>query len=139
VDDQSLIGKVILTGSQNINIMEQVTQSLAGSVAIFELLPLSYLELREVVSFTDINKMLFQGQYPRQYDQPDLDIVFWLKNYTQTYIQRDVRQLVNLRDIDKFSVFLKLCAGRIGQLVNYAALGNEAGLDAKTVAHYINV
>ena len=139
VDDQNLIGKVILTGSQNINIMEQVTQSLAGRVAIFELLPLSYLELKEVVPFNDINKLLFQGQYPRQYDQPDLDIVFWLKNYTQTYIQRDVRQLVNLRDIDKFSVFLKLCAGRIGQLVNYAALGNEAGLDAKTVAHYVNV
>lgn len=139
VDDQNLIGKVILTGSQNMNIMEQVSQSLAGRVAIFELLPLNYLKLKEIVPFDDINTLLFQGQYPRQYDHPDLDIALWLKNYTQTYIQRDVRQLVNLREIDKFSIFLKLCAGRIGQLVNYAALGNEAGLDAKTVAHYINV
>lgn len=139
VDEQNLIGKVILTGSQNINIMEQVSQSLAGRVAVFELLPLSYSELKDIVPFDDINQLLFQGQYPRQYDHLGLDIALWLKNYTQTYIQRDVRQLVNLRDIDKFSTFLKLCAGRIGQLVNYASLGNEAGLDAKTVAHYLNV
>ncbi len=138
-DARQLIGKVVITGSQNFALMEKVTQSLAGRVAVFELLPLSFGEIKTTQNFDDVNDIIVKGGYPRLYSQPNLNAVEWLRNYIQTYIERDVRQLLNVKDIDKFSLFLRLCAGRTGQLVNYAALGNEAGVDAKTAQQWLAI
>ncbi len=138
-DSWQLIGKVVITGSQNFALMEQVTQSLAGRVSVFELLPLSFAEIKPVKNFDNVNEVIVKGGYPRLYAQPDLNVAEWLRNYIQTYIEKDVRQIVNVKDIDKFNLFLQLCAGRTGQLVNYTALGNETGIDAKTAQQWLSI
>ncbi|GAB3640831.1 hypothetical protein GCM10027423_14670 [Spirosoma arcticum] len=132
-------GEYILSGSQNFLLLEQITQSLAGRVAVFTLLPFALNEIRgtdcEVEAWADY---LWQGSYPRLYQQ-QLNPADFYPNYLTTYVERDVRQIVNVQDTSQFQAFLVSCASRIGQLVNFAQLGLELGLDAKTVARWVSV
>ena len=132
-------GEYILSGSQNFLLLEQITQSLAGRVAIFTLLPFALNEIQETAYKVDTwADYLWRGSYPRLYQQQVTPADFY-PNYLTTYVERDVRQVVNVQNISQFQAFLISCASRIGQLVNFAQLGLELGLDAKTVARWVSV
>jgi uncharacterized protein len=132
-------GEFILTGSQNFLMLEKITQSLAGRVALFNLLPFSVQELKNT-PFEQPNYIdyLFKGLYPRLYEV-GIDPAFYYPNYIQSYIERDVRQLVNIADLSKFRTFTELCAGRVGQLYNQSSLGNDLGIDHKTAARWFSI
>src|SRR5437016_8227244 len=118
VDKTQKPGSFILTGSQNFVFNETITQTLAGRMAILTLLPLSLSELKHADLLSDsIYTAIFKGSYPRiyAYDIPPAD---WYPNYITTYIERDVRQIKNIADLSLFQLFMKLCAGRIGQILN---------------------
>ncbi len=138
-DDRKRKGEYILTGSQNFLMMEQITQSLAGRVAIFYLLPLSMQELEaseyKPQSWEDY---IISGSYPRKLTE-DIDATTFYDNYLRTYIERDVRQLKNILNLGLFQRFVQLLAGRIGQLFNQQSLGVELGVDNKTVNAWLSV
>lgn len=139
VDENKKRGKIILTGSQNILLMQSVSQTLAGRVALFTLLPLSVSELSNT-SYKEENyeDYLVKSFYPRIYDQ-NLDVHSWLQDYTNTYIERDVRQITDVKDLSLFSNFLQLCAGHTGQIVNYSTFSNNLGVDIKTVKAWLSI
>ncbi|APF17621.1 AAA family ATPase [Caldithrix abyssi DSM 13497] len=139
VDRQKRSGQFILTGSQHFLLHEKVSQSLAGRVALFKLLPFSLKELfLHFNQLTPFGDYLFKGFYPPIYDR-QLRPTDWYSAYVSTYVERDVRQLLNIKDLDQFTLFLKLCAGRIGQLLNYNSLANELGIAVNTVKGWISV
>ena len=132
-DERNINGEYIITGSQNFLMMEQITQSLAGRVALFTLLPLSYKELQST-SFLPQSweNYALSGSFPRKIIQ-DIAPYDFYENYLKTYIERDVRLLKNISNLDLFQKFIQLLAGRVGQLFNQTSLGNELDLDNKTV------
>lgn len=140
VDDPNKNHRFILSGSQNFLLAEKVSQSLAGRVAILELLPLSYAEYLSHPNLAPLNlwQFLFQGSYPRPY-QEKLDTYLWYESYLRTYLERDVRQLINVKDLSKFQLFLKLCAGRHGQMVNLNAMSNDCGVSQTTLTHWLSI
>lgn len=139
VDQANINGHYIISGSQSFLLNQQISQSLAGRVAVFNLMPLSIAELNkfgtEVNSFEEY---LFKGFYPRLYDK-DIEPVDFFPNYIQTYVERDVRLLQNIHDLSLFIRFLKLCAGRIGQLLNLNSLANDCGISPNTAKSWISV
>lgn len=137
LDETRETGKFILTGSNNILIQDHIVQSLAGRVAYLTLLPFSGEELNERKA-SDVTTMMYNGFYPPIYDQP-VTPQRWYANYIRTYVERDVRQIKNIMDIYVFERFIKLCAGRIGQLLNMNSLAIEAGIDNKTVQSWLGV
>lgn len=138
-DEHKRNGEFVLTGSQHFLFMEQITQSLAGRVAIFNLLPFSFEELKNTPWGDHTCEFyLFNGFFPRLYDQ-EIDPPDFYPNYIQTYTERDARQLVNLSDLSTFQRFLQLCAGRIGQLINQSQIGMELGVDHKTVSRWLSI
>jgi uncharacterized protein len=131
--------KFILTGSQNFLLLEKITQSLAGRTAIFNLFPFSMDELKNTeFESSDCNEYIFKGFYPRLYDK-GLNPVRWLNDYILSYIERDVRNIVNVGDLIQFQRFIRLCAGRIGQLVNFSQIGNELGVSYHTVQKWLSI
>jgi uncharacterized protein len=139
-DREGKKGHFILTGSQSLLLSEKVSQSLAGRTAVLKLLPLSYNELLQqpdISKFT-LNNWLFTGFYPRIYDSNISPLDFY-PAYTETYIQRDVRQIQNVRDLNLFIRFIKLCAGRVGQLLDYTSLANDTGTSVNTIKNWISV
>lgn len=139
VDETRRNGEIILSGSQNFLLMEKITQSLAGRVAIFNLLPFSFGE----IAGSDYGRgtaydYIFQGLFPRIYDQNAPPEVFY-PSYIQSYVERDVRQVQSVGDLAAFEKFLGLCAGRVGQLFNQSALANETGVSAPTIARWMSV
>lgn len=139
VDDALKPGHFIVTGSQQFGLLTGISQTLAGRVAMHQLLPFSAAELRRVERLPDdLDTALFNGAYPPVYDR-DLDPSGWYANYVQTYLERDVRQLINVRDLTQFQRFLRLCAGRSGQLLNQSALGEETGVSHNTVRDWLSV
>lgn len=137
-DRSQKMGRMVLTGSQNFHLMERITQTLAGRVGLIELLPFSWRELGIRTSGKQLNEVLFAGGYPPIHDRtlaPDL----WFPRYIQTYIDRDVRSLRAVGDLLTFQKFVRLCAGRIGQLLNYSSLANECGVDVKTAQAWLSV
>ncbi|HVT45454.1 MAG TPA: ATP-binding protein [Thermoanaerobaculia bacterium] len=128
----------VLTGSEQFAFSESLSQSLAGRTAILKLLPFSIREARAIRSTMSIDEMLFTGFYPRIYDQ-QLDPTRALGDYFETYVERDVRRLSEIRDLSTFQRFVRLCAGRIGQLLNLHSLGNDAGVSQPTARHWISV
>jgi len=139
VDENRSKGKVIITGSQNILLMQSVSQTLAGRVALFTLLPFSISELENTVYNEDnYENYLVKGFYPRIYDE-NLEATNWLQDYTNTYIERDVRQITSVRDLSLFSSFLQLCAGHTGQIVNYSTLSNNLGVDVNTIKSWLSI
>ena len=139
VDDNPAPGRFILTGSQHLGLSQSISQSLAGRCGILTLLPPS---LEEIQSFpnasSDVFTLLWTGSYPRIYDQ-NIPAHQWLADYTSTYIQRDVRQVINVTDLQAFSGFLKLCAGRTAQEINFSNLGADAGVSHNTVRSWLSV
>lgn len=139
VDENKRPGQYILSGSQHILLMESVSQSLAGRVSIFNLLPFSLEEI-DRTSFAQAlyEDYIFRGFYPRIYDQ-DLDPTSWLSDYIQTYVERDLRQVINVSDLGTFRQFLQICAGRTGQQVNFSEIGGQIGVSYHTVHRWLNV
>lgn len=138
-DKRKRMGEFVLTGSQNFLLMEKITQSLAGRVALFNLLPFSVEELKNTgYERLQAEEYVFHGMYPRLYEV-GIEPAFYYPNYIQSYIERDVRQLVNVMDLTKFRTFTELCAGRIGQLYIQSNLGNELGIDHKTADRWFSI
>ncbi len=139
VDERAVMGDFVLTGSAQFELIAGITQSLAGRVGRVELLPLSALELKTANKLpNDLNTMLLQGGYPSLYDR-EVSPQDWFSNYIATYIERDVRQLIAIRDLSQFQRFVKMCAARSGQLLNLAALGADCGLSATTAREWLSV
>ena len=154
VDAEKIPGRFILTGSQNFLLMEAVSQSLAGRCAIFHLLPFSLRELAgyapmDVFAFSEqktekkpdsleLNQVMQRGFYPPVHDR-GYSPFDWLGQYTQTYLERDVRNLINIGDLETFERFLRLCAGRSGQILNYSSLAADCGISMVTVKRWLSV
>lgn len=136
VDKMNENGKIIITGSHNFLLMEQISQSLAGRVGITKLLPFSYKEISHLN--LKIEELVFKGLYPRIYDQNIRPSVFY-KNYISTYIEKDIRQLKQITKIDDFYRFIKILAGRTGQELNTNSLGDECGVSHNTIKEWISV
>jgi len=137
LDEDNKKGKFILTGSNNFLLQETISQSLAGRIAYIYLVPFTLSEL-SVKRATDLNSQMLKGSYPPVYDQ-NIDYDKWYPNYIRTYIERDVRQLKNISDLNVFERFLRLCAGRSGQLLNMNNLALETGVDSKTAGSWLAV
>ena len=135
VDNDQIAGQFIIIGSQHFLLMERITQSLAGRVAILHLLPLQLSELQEGGNLEEI---IFKGFYPRIHDQ-QISATRWHKNYIRTYIERDVRILKNVDNLDTFQKFMKMCAFRVGQLLNLTSLGNDCGISYNTAKAWISI
>ncbi|MEY2791025.1 MAG: hypothetical protein RL295_1189 [Pseudomonadota bacterium] len=139
VDERRIMGDFVLTGSAQFELIAGIGQSLAGRVGRVELLPLAASELSATGQLpTHLNDMLLQGGYPSLYDRP-VSPQDWLSNYIVTYIERDVRQLIGVRELSQFQRFVKMCAARSGQLLNLTALGNDCGLTVNTVREWLSV
>lgn len=139
VDQDQTSGYFILTGSQNFLMNASITQSLAGRISLHTLLPLSILELKKSNNLpTEIEQMLYQGCYPAIYSK-DIPPEKLYKNYLQTYIERDVRQLTNIGDLSTFTTFITLCAARVGQLINLTTLSNDANISDATVNRWLSI
>ncbi|MDC7243578.1 MAG: ATP-binding protein [Sphaerochaetaceae bacterium] len=136
VDKMKENGKIIITGSHNFLLMEQISQSLAGRVGITKLLPFSFNELSGTEN--DINEIIYKGSYPRIYDQGIRPEVFY-KNYISTYIEKDIRQIKQITKIDDFLKFIKILAGRTGQEVNTNTISEECGVSHNTIKEWISV
>jgi predicted AAA+ superfamily ATPase len=128
----------ILTGSHQPELHQSVSQTLAGRTAVLTLLPFCLAELRHYHTDWNPFELIIKGAYPRLY-QEDLKPVRFFNGYLQTYIERDVRALINLKDLRPFQQFLALLAGRIGQIINYASLSNDVGVSATTIKNWISV
>jgi predicted AAA+ superfamily ATPase len=137
VDERAVMGEFILTGSAQFDLMAGLAQSLAGRVGRLELLPFAGAELGAALPAT-LEAALLKGAYPPLYDRP-VDAADWFPNYVATYLERDVRQLVGVRDLVQFQRFVRLCAARSGQMLNLAALGNDAGVSAVTARQWLSV
>lgn len=139
VDESGQMGRYILTGSQNFLLLEKITQSLAGRVAICHLMPFALPELEQAGRLPeDLDHLLFTGTYPVLYDR-DVAPTDYFPSYIQTYVERDVRSITNVGDLSTFQRFVKLCAGRIGQLLNLSSIGAELGINYKTVRSWISI
>jgi hypothetical protein len=139
VDERGLMGDFVLTGSAQFELVQGMSQSLAGRVGRVELLPLSALELSGSAQLpATLSQALLTGGYPALFDRP-VSPQDWFANYMATYIERDVRQLIAVRDLAQFQMFVKMCAARTGQLLNLAALGADCGINAVTAKQWLGV
>jgi len=139
VDASRRMGEFVLTGSQQFGLLSNITQSLAGRVGLVQLLPFSLQELQEGgVPVASLDDLLWRGLYPPIHDR-SLAPEQWFANYLMTYVERDVRQLIEVQNLSLFQRFLKLCAARCGQLLNMTSLGNDCGVSHKTVAAWLSV
>ena len=139
VDSEPETGRFILTGSQHFSLSQAISQSLAGRCGILTLLAPDLEELRAFPNApTDLYSTLWQGAYPRIFDR-NIPAHQWLADYIRTYIQRDVRQVINIGDLLAFSGFLKLCAGRTSQEINLSSLGNDAGISHNTARAWLSI
>jgi len=139
VDSHQIMGEFILTGSQHFGLHSGISQSLAGRVGLVHLLPFAMNELDGVNLLTDqLDELLWMGGYPPLYDRP-LTPDLWYPNYVATYIERDVHQLLAVRDLDLFQRFIRMCAARTGQLLNLSSLANDGGISHVTAREWLNV
>ncbi|MDD4818257.1 MAG: ATP-binding protein [Victivallaceae bacterium] len=152
-DERKRMGEFILTGSQNFHLQDAISQSLAGRCAIMKLLPLSHRELtglpnRDIfgiksweaptASTGNAFEQIYRGCYPPIYDRK-INPTNWLAQYTQSYLERDVRTLVNVGDLDTFEKFLRLAAGRTGQILNMDSLATDAGISPVTAKRWLSL
>lgn len=139
VDKSDETGIFILAGSNNFLLMEAISQSLAGRTAVLKLLPFSHHEMKQAdILPRSINEEIFTGNYPRIYAKGIAPPDFY-PFYIQTYIEKDVRQVKNIGDLNKFIMFIKLCAGRIGQLISLSSLSNDCGIAVSTAQSWLSV
>ena len=139
VDEKGGSGRFVITGSHQPELAQAISESLAGRTGIAELLPLSAKELKSAgVDAAKRDRMLFSGTMPRIYDSHIPPTRFYA-DYFRTYIERDVRRILNIADLDRFELFVKLLAGRVGQLVNRQALASDVGVSDRTIANWLSV
>ena len=139
IDEDPSPGQWILTGSQNLSLLESVSQSLAGRTAVYDLLPLTRDEITRFPSYPrTLEETLFVGSWPRVFDVGP-DPVDWFRSYVATYVERDVRTIRNVTDLATFQRFVGLCAGRTAQLLNYASLAGDCGISQPTARAWFNI
>ncbi len=137
-DSSKKRGQFIITGSQNFLLHEKISQTLAGRVSILNLLPFNFSELSIAGAEKDFSEYIYRGFYPPIYDRK-IEPTDWYPNYIRTYVERDVRQLKNISDLNSFTLFIKLCAGRIGQLLNISSLAVESGISVNTAKSWLSI
>ncbi len=138
VDENNIKGQYILTGSHQLELHQSISQSLAGRTAILKLMPLSMHELAQYGISQNQYKYILRGFLPRIY-KDNLNPTKAYRNYYETYIERDVRQLIHLKDLGSFEKFLKLLAGRAGQIINLSSLANDVGVSSNTLKNWLSV
>jgi predicted AAA+ superfamily ATPase len=139
VDQDFRLGRFLLTGSQQFSLLSNLSQSLAGRSAFVELLPFSYAELTAAQRAPSLlDELLFTGGYPALYDRP-VSVRHWFPAYVTSYVERDVRQLLKVQDLESFQRFVRLCAGRSGQLLNLQSLATDAGVTHNTAKAWLSV
>ncbi|MGQ0711139.1 MAG: ATP-binding protein [Rhodoferax sp.] len=139
VDTRGQMGRYVLTGSQNFALLATVTQSLAGRTSLVQLLPLSIAELASAQKLpADLDALLLRGGYPALYARA-LNPARWMSDYTMSYLERDVRQITQVQDLAAFQRFVRLCAGRTGQLLNLSSLAMDAGIAQGTAKAWLSV
>lgn len=138
VDQKQDGGQFILTGSHQIALGEAISQSLAGRTGILDLLPLSLQEMQKNHLIVELDELLLKGGYPRIYDR-SIDPVIYFRTYVRTYVERDVRQIINVQNLDQFQRFMQLCAGRVGSILNFESLANDVGVSNPTIRSWLSV
>lgn len=138
VDKKDQKGMFVLTGSHQMELDEAISQSLTGRTALLTLLPLSLAELMANGIDQDLDESLLNGGYPRIY-KDKLDPTRAYRSYFQTYVERDLRQLIHIRDLSQFQRFMKICVGRIGQLLNLESIAGDVGISANTVKEWLSI
>ena len=127
-----------LSGSSNFEVMKNLSEPLAGRTGVFELLPMSIQEVTGKVDLDNLNQILYNGLYPSICAKKNI-AKFFYPSYVRTYLEKDVRDLLQMKDQIRFTKFLKLCAARIGSLFNASELGAEVGVSSKTISHWLSV
>jgi predicted AAA+ superfamily ATPase len=138
VDKTKQKGMYILTGSHQLELHQAITQSLAGRTALLKLLPLSLTELAKADIDLTLDEYLLNGFFPRIYNDK-LNPTKAYRNYFQTYVERDVRQLIQIKDLSTFQRFMKLCAGRVGQILNAHSLSGDVGVSSHTISEWLSL
>lgn len=138
IDSENKPGRYILTGSQNFSMYEKITQTLAGRMYICKLLPFSLSEIKGKYKSDDYHQLLLKGFYPRLYST-NMKYCDLYPSYIETYIERDVRQIKNIKDLSLFIKFLQIAAGHVGQLVNLSEIGNQVGVSHNTVRDWFSI
>ena len=138
VDEKKQDVLFILTGSHQLSLHEAISQSLAGRTALLTLLPMTLTELDQAGFNYSVDKQILYGCFPRIYKE-NLDPTKTYGDYFRTYVERDVRQMINVKDVNLFEKFIKLCAGRVGGVFEASSLANEVGVSSKTITHWISI
>ena len=138
-DRDRKFGQYVMTGSHQPKLKAEISQSLAGRTGILQLLPLSIAELANSGCSLDRDALLYRGFLPKLYALPEADVELEYSNYFATYVERDVRQLINLQHQHEFEVFVRLLAGRVGQLLNLNSLSDDVGVSVKTLKEWLNI
>lgn len=139
VDADRRMGQFILTGSSQFELIESITQSLAGRTSMLTLLPFSLAELQQAKRApASVDELLYTGLFPPIYDRM-IEPHIWIQDYIGTYMERDVRQILNIQDLATFQRFIQLCAGRIGQLLNLSSLASDTGISRVTAQSWLSV
>ncbi len=139
VDQDQRMGLYILTGSQQFGLRSKITQSLAGRVGMVQLLPFSHGELLDAGrSHAELETTIYSGSYPPLYDR-EVSPADWYPGYVSTYVERDLHQLIQVRDLKSFQLFLRMCAARTGQLLNLSSLANDCGITHNTAKAWLSV
>ncbi len=130
--------KFLLTGSSNFELLKGLSESLPGRAGVFELQPMSFVEARQQLAGKDVNTMLFEGLYPAICAGKN-KARFFYPSYVKTYLEKDVRDLLQIQNQLQFARFMKLCAARVGSLFNASEVANEVGVDSKTITRWLSV
>ena len=139
VDDDPRPGRFVVTGSQQFGLHSKISQSLAGRVGMTQLLPFAYDELyADSPAEPSLNELLWKGFYPPVHDR-EVDPHLWYGSYIQTYLERDVRQMLNVKELGSFRRFVRLCAGRNAQILNLSSLANDCGIAVNTAKSWISI
>lgn len=136
--DENPEKRFVLSGSSPFSVIKQITQSLAGRTGVLELLPLSYNEVKKETDAVTLDNILLKGFFPALYAGKNISNIFY-PSYVKTYLERNVRDLLQIKDMMQFQTFLRLCAGRIGSLFNATELSGEVGVSANTVKSWLSV
>jgi predicted AAA+ superfamily ATPase len=130
---------IILTGSAQLTLLSNISQTLSGRTAIIELLPLAYSEIKDLsVAPKSLEQLLYTGLYPRLYKEK-INPSDWYYDYVKTYLERDVRDILKVHNLGTFQRFLKMCASRAGQIVNFSSLANDCGISSSTAESWLNI
>ncbi len=138
IDERKQNGSFVLSGSQNLLLLRSIQQSLAGRTAVLKLLPFSVEEIRSLLQKRTSDEILYTGFFPRIFDQK-IDPSDAMRDYVATYVERDVRQIINVKNLSSFQKFLKLCAGRVGQILNLSGISNDLGISHTTIREWMSV